>query len=128
MNKNTIFLAIFFAISIQALLTFFQIKNYNNEISRLKKMGRVGIGSVKGKLSKGIVVLLCVDNENKILSIAKMEGLSVFARFKEDKEFDGAYIYELYNKLNSEDYKNFMMNKKKKIFYNALLKAIDTIK
>lgn len=121
MTKTNILIIIFVMISLQAILTYFQIKDYNKVVKKLKKMGKLGIGNVKGKISKGVVVLLCA-NENTIVKISKMEGMSVFARFKDTDEFNGMNIEEL------EKLANDNLAKEDDNYYKAILMAIDMLR
>lgn len=121
MTKTNILIIIFVMISLQAILTYFQIKDYNKVVKKLKKMGKLGIGNVKGKISKGVVVLLCA-NENNIVKISKMEGMSVFARFKDTDEFNGMNIEEL------EKLANDNLAKEDDNYYKAILMAIDMLR
>ena len=118
MSRQTIFLILFCMVTLQGILTYFQIKNYNKTIIDLKKLGKVGIGNIRGKLSKGIVVLLCVNEKNETVKILKMEGISVFARFKEVNKYTGVTLNELFVESQNALQKNENRN-----FYKALISA-----
>lgn len=122
MSRNNIIIIIFVMISLQALLTYFQIKDYNKVVRRLRKLGSLGIGNVKGKISKGIIVLLCIKDK-KVVQIAKMQGMSVFARFEDIDEFNGITIGELEEKANDCIAREENVN-----YYRAILIALEMLK
>ena len=66
---------------LQGILTYFQIKNFQNKLTELGKNGRVGVGIVKGRFGRGVIVMLSVNNENIITDAQIMSGATVFARF-----------------------------------------------
>jgi len=66
---------------LQGILTYFQIKNFQNKLTELRKNGRVGVGIVKGRFGRGVIVMLSVNNENIITDAQIMSGATVFARF-----------------------------------------------
>lgn len=66
---------------LQGILTYFQIKNFQNKLTELRKKGRVGLGIVKGRFGRGVIVMLSVNNENIITDAQIMSGATVFARF-----------------------------------------------
>ncbi|MDI3534620.1 MAG: glucitol operon activator protein [Thermosediminibacterales bacterium] len=80
---------------IQVVLTYFQIKHYQKRIIELKRKGRVGIGSLKGKLTPGVIIILAVNPGGAIVDAEIMKGISVFARFKKYKELIGQNINDL---------------------------------
>lgn len=80
---------------IQVVLTYFQIKHYHKRIMELKRKGRVGIGSIKGKLTPGVIIILATNLRGTIVDAEIMKGLSVFARFKKVKELIGQNINNL---------------------------------
>ncbi|ADL08190.1 transcriptional regulator GutM [Thermosediminibacter oceani] len=88
---------------LQGIFTYFQIKNLQEKIKQLKKVGRVGIGSAKGKMTPGNIVLIAADKTGKILEAYRMSGMTVFARFKEIKEMKGLYLQEVPYVLNDKD-------------------------
>ncbi|NLZ53174.1 MAG: transcriptional regulator [Thermoanaerobacteraceae bacterium] len=66
---------------LQGVLVYFQIKNFQNKIRELRKKGKVGVGIVKGRFGRGVIVILSIDNENIISDAQIMSGTTVFARF-----------------------------------------------
>ena len=109
----------FVLLIVQGLLTYFQIKSYKNRVSELKKYGLVGVGTQKGGISAGNITILVTDKNGNIARCEKMEGITVFARFKEIRGLEGMHISELKEKLNSDPKSN------KKGKRNAMFQAIE---
>ncbi len=106
---------------IQGILTYFQIKNYKKKVSEFKKFGLIGIGTVKGGIKAGNITILACDKKGNIVKCEKMEGITVFTRFKEVQSVVGMNIRELKERILS-DSKNSKMSKN-----NAMLQAIESI-
>lgn len=93
-----------------------QIKDFNRNYIEMKRIGRVVIGRKKGFIQAGTVVLILIDNEDRIVKCKKMQGVTVLARVKEFKGLEGRKIGEISEKDLS--------------FYNRLLRVsvLDAIK
>ena len=83
------------AFALQYFLTFVQMKSFTAHYKRLRKMGRVAIGRQKGAVSAGAIVLFAIDDEANILEGSYMQGVTVLARFKKLKGFEGKAVAEL---------------------------------
>jgi len=94
---------------LQAILTYFQIKNYRHTVATLKQDGIVGIGTKKKKIGSGNIVVLVSDEAGHILQGQLMQGVTVLARFKEMKDMKGIHIKELKEKTLTVDSKNTAM-------------------
>jgi glucitol operon activator protein len=103
---------------LQGVLTYFQIKNFQRKLKEMKKYGRVGVGTVKGKLGAGAIVILAADKRGKIVDAQKMSGISVFARFGPLKGLQDLYYWEISHIIDNYD----------KITQNSLLIAADSLK
>lgn len=77
---------------VQALLGYFQIKNYQRVSFELSKKGRLIVGAKRGRLSRGAILAMAVDEDGKILACKSMKGISVLARFKDLDELVGRNI------------------------------------
>jgi glucitol operon activator protein len=108
---------------LQAVLTYFQIRNYRSTVSKLRTKGLVGIGTKKKKLGAGNIVILVSDESGKILEGQLMRGISVLARFKQLKDIDGIKIEELKEQIVNEDEKNTAMLDALQQIENQLLKV-----
>lgn len=103
---NFWFLIISFGIafSLQYTLTFIQMKSFTANYSKLRKKGRVAIGKVKGGFRAGCIAMFAIDKNGIIIDGSYMQGITVFARAKELKGFEGKDVGILTeadcNKLN----------------------------
>lgn len=116
MEKLIIFA--FILLILQGVLSFKQIKNYRNRVTSLSKKGLLGIGTEKGTLKAGNITLLVCNKEGKIVTAEKMEGITVFTRFKEMEDLSGRSILDI---------KNEYINKKNKPGKKAMLQAIEKL-
>lgn len=80
---------------LQSFLGFWQIKNFNYHYRELKSEGKVAIGRSKGIVRTGVVLLIAVDNQARIKEAKKMQGLTVFARFKEAPELQHENLMDI---------------------------------
>ncbi|HHX24649.1 MAG: transcriptional regulator GutM [Tepidanaerobacteraceae bacterium] len=67
---------------LQGVLTYFQIKNFQAKLAEFRKYSRLGVGTVKGRFSKGTIVILGVDDKDTIVDAQIMSGITVFARLR----------------------------------------------
>lgn len=121
MGIEKMVLVVFALIFVQGIFTFVQIKAYNRKIREMKNYGMVGIGVKKGRITPGSIILLAVDPAGTIVRCEKMMGISVFARFKEDKGITGLHLAELKEKVIG----NLKYTKKGIAKPDPLLKAIE---
>lgn len=77
---------------LQCAFGLLQLKNFSKAYTPLRKMGKVAIGKRAGGIRSGAIVMFAVDNEGIILAAKKMIGVTVFAKFKELKQFDGKNV------------------------------------
>jgi DNA-binding transcriptional regulator of glucitol operon len=77
------------AFILQYVLTFIQMKSFTAHYSKLRRKGRVAIGKVKGGFNAGAIVMFAIDKDGIILEGSYMQGITVFARLKELKGFEG---------------------------------------
>ncbi|MEX5285525.1 transcriptional regulator GutM [Selenomonas sputigena] len=83
---------------LQSFMAYRQMNHFKRTILEVKDKGIPGLGVKKSKLGPGKVVVLVSDETGKIIIARMMSGISVFARFREKKEFCGYEIEELYNR------------------------------
>ncbi len=67
---------------VQALLGYFQVKDYQRVTFELSKKGKLVVGAKRGRLSRGAILAMAVDEDGRILDCKYMKGVSVLARFK----------------------------------------------
>ncbi|OAT73110.1 transcriptional regulator [Parageobacillus thermoglucosidasius] len=91
------------AFIIQLALGYFQIRNFTKTYIELRRKGKVAIGRRPGKFRAGTIVLFAVNNKGDILDAKKMQGVTVFAKFKRLKGFENKNILS----INDNDLNNF---------------------
>ncbi|MDI3481606.1 MAG: glucitol operon activator protein [Tepidanaerobacteraceae bacterium] len=102
---------------LQGVMTYFQIKNFQIELKKMKKKGITGVGSVKNVFGSGAIVILSVDENGRIIEARKMMGVSVFARFTPLPELKDLYYWEAAGAIDNS----------KKILMKAVAIAADSI-
>jgi len=95
---------------------FIQIKNFNQSYIDMRRKGRVAIGRKRGYLQAGTIVLINIDEEDRIFDCKMMQGISVLAKVKDFTGLEGKKI----NELTEMDLKQY-----KKLKRVAILNAID---
>lgn len=87
----------------QGILTYWQIKHYRKTLTQLKTKGRVFIGQEKGKLGAGSIVLLVADDNDTIIDIQEMKGITVFDKFKKIDTYIGKTLEDLILELSNQE-------------------------
>jgi DNA-binding transcriptional regulator of glucitol operon len=90
------------AFFIQAFMAFFQVRNFARNYHQVRQAGRVLIGKNPRRFRAGSLMLVGLDQEDRIGEIRIMQGLTVFSRFREMPGYEGMLIAELgadYEKL-----------------------------
>lgn len=106
------------AFALQYYLGFRQITHFGEEYSRLRREGKVAIGRRPGKITSGTLVLFSLDQEDRIRYGRKLQGSTVFAKFRDFNTFDGMKIGEI-RKTDPE------MKEEIRITRLAVLNAVD---
>ncbi len=109
----------FILLIVQGIFAYMQIKNYQSRAAYLSRKGIIGIGREKGTLKAGNLTILVSDSDGKIITAEKMEGITVFSRFKEIKNLGGITLRELKEKYSAEN--------KNKIGHKAMISAIEEL-
>lgn len=106
---NLIVIGILFIVSfaVQYLLTYFQLNDFNRNYRRLRRIGRVVIGRKKGALRAGSIVMFAIDNNDKVVEGACLQGITIVARFKDFNCFNGLKV----NTINRNDCKSIRLSK-----------------
>ncbi|WP_341728497.1 transcriptional regulator GutM [Brooklawnia sp.] len=76
-------------------LSIFQLKDFSSTYGRLRRRGKVAIGKRKNAVSAGAIAMFLIDNEGIVREAEGMTGLTVFARFKPIKGFEGLPVSEI---------------------------------
>ncbi|MBT2572929.1 transcriptional regulator GutM [Bacillus sp. ISL-51] len=77
---------------LQSAFGFLQIRHFNQEYAKLRKLGRVVIGKRTARVQAGTVVMFAIDGKNRITAAKKMQGLTVFSRIRQLEGFNGKYF------------------------------------
>lgn len=88
-------------------LGIIQIKNFNKHYVELRKLGKVAIGRKRGYFQIGTVVMILINDEGKVIDSRRMQGMSVFARFKKFIGLEGMQLGAI-NKDNLIKYNKYM--------------------
>ncbi|HEY0222867.1 MAG TPA: transcriptional regulator GutM [Lactovum miscens] len=80
---------------IQSWFSWKQIKAFNHGFQELRRKGKVVVGKRSGHFVAGTVILLLVSPEGKIIEGRKMQGISVFARFRNFDTLNGTILVDL---------------------------------
>ncbi|PAB60218.1 transcriptional regulator GutM [Anaeromicrobium sediminis] len=101
---------------LQALFSFFQMRNFKNNFVEMRKKGRVAIGFNKGFFFSGIVVLIGIDDRAHIEEVRYMQGVTVLAKCKKLEGLEGKNLLS----LKDEDLKDY-----NKLIVKAIGKAVE---
>ncbi len=127
---------IFIGMCLQGLLTFYQVKSYQNAMGSLKGKGLLGVGYRRGVLKGGQILILSYDrNSGTINNCKTMRGITSFERFKTADDYIGLSLNEIKKLAILEDQK---LNKPQKTIKDgskkvapqkrgALLQAVEAI-
>ena len=102
---NFWFLLICFGVAFlaQYALGMMQMKSFTINFGKLRRQGKVAIGKKKGAFRAGSIVIFAVDENGIILDSSYMSGVTVLAKFKKLKGFEGLNV----STLKKEDTKGF---------------------
>lgn len=103
MNVLVIGLFIAAAFLCQTVLAFFQVRNFAQNYHEVREEGRILIGKNPHRFRAGSLMLIGLDDEDRIQQIRIMKGISVFDRFKRKDTYNGELLMELtadYTKLH----------------------------
>lgn len=120
MELTKVFIFLFVLMVVQAIGTYVQVQQYKKAVKRLHKLGNVGIGSKKGKLKAGNIVVIACNSTGVITGGEIMEGYTIFNGFKALKGIAGKTILDL-----RAEYMNLPDNRQN--FYKAHLQALDAL-
>ncbi|OUO41441.1 hypothetical protein B5F82_01525 [Megamonas hypermegale] len=101
---------------LQGILSVFQLKKFNRELKRLRKSGRVAIGKARGRFKAGCLLMLCIDENCKIIKGRKLQGITSFAGFKDFNDLNGIVLTDI-----TEDFCNNFDKQTK----TAILSAVE---
>ena len=120
MSIWTIFGILLLLMVMQLIGMRLQVRAYRNAVSRLHKLGNLGIGSMRGKFGAGHIVIIACDLDGKIVGGEIMEGMTIFSRFRQMSDIAGKTIYEL-----AGEYRDLPEKKRKK--FKGHLQALEAL-
>ena len=89
-------LAILFLLMImQGIGAYLQVRQYRRTVSKLHKLGNLGVGSKRRKLGAGNIVIIACTGDGTITGAEEMRGMTIFTSFKEIPNVVGKNIYAL---------------------------------
>lgn len=92
----------------QVIGTHLQVKQYRKSVSKLHKLGNVGVGAKKNKIAGGNIVIIACKADGTVTGGEEMSGLTIFTTFKEIEGIIGKNISDLkreYEKTDAKKYK-----------------------
>lgn len=89
------------------LFGLIQIRNFNNNYIEMRKRGRIAIGRKKGNFQAGTIILMLLDEEDRVVETRKMQGVTVLAKVKEFRGLEGKKITDISEK-DIKGYNKFM--------------------
>ncbi|WP_394022474.1 transcriptional regulator GutM [Anaerococcus martiniensis] len=97
MEKSYMFIILFLGamFMLQYFLTFLQMNSFKEYFRKFIKEGKVAIGIKKGGFRSGSIVMFGVDENGTIRNAAFINGITVFARFKENCDFNNINIKDI---------------------------------
>lgn len=113
----------FVLFALQSVGTWFQIKDYQRAMKRIRPHGTVGIGQKKG--FAGHIVIIACDKDAIITDAEAMEGVSILARFRKKKELLGRTLVGTPVMDLISDF--LAMEKSKRRFYRGYIQALEAL-
>ena len=89
-QRHMIFAIIFALLSLQMLMSLIQVRLYQKTVKKWLGKGILGIGQRKGILRPGELLILVYNRyEDRAVTVQSMKGFTIFANFREIKEYAG---------------------------------------
>lgn len=76
--------------------------DFNKNYNEMRSQHKVSIGRSKGLVTTGVVLLMRIDQNARILETRKMQGTTIFARFKSFEKLNGKLLLEIDDKTLDE--------------------------
>ena len=121
-QRHIVFVVIFALISLQMLMGLIQVLHYQRTLKKWRGKGLLGIGQKKGGFKPGEILILVYNrNDDRATSVQRMKGYTIFANFREIKEYTGLSLEELRHIGIEKDAKEFKRYRKKHPYNSAVL-------
>lgn len=107
---------------LQSVGMWIQVRHYRSVMGAITDKwsdGHLGAGNARGRFGKGVIAMVCVDDNAIIRKLMIMEGRSVFAKFCPVPEYEGRRL--------SEVKKEFAQQPSKDGRARAVLQAIEQL-
>ncbi len=88
----TIVIALGLAWVVQSWLSFKQTQRFTKLFVELRRKGRVAMGKFRGGIVAGSIVMLVIDDDDRVLEGHRLGGVTVLARFKPLDIYNGQYV------------------------------------
>ena len=98
--------------ALQIVGTYFQMRHYREVLGGITREGGegyVGAGNAKGRLGKGVILILVSGEDDVVRRALRMRGMTIFARFQEAPGFVGMGLGELRNEERGGPYEKGTM-------------------
>lgn len=100
MNFWFLLISLGVAFVLQFIFASIQIKDFNKNYKKLRKIGRVAIGKYKGAIVAGSIVMFAIDDEGNVIEGVGVSGVSILARFKKIDILNGENIGNIKKELD----------------------------
>lgn len=88
----TLVLVVAAAFVLQAVLSMMQMRHFSNEFVKLRRQGKVACGRRSGGFHAGAIVMFLIDDDGRIRTGRKLEGITCLARVRPLEGFEGRMI------------------------------------
>jgi len=131
-----LFVIIFALLTLQILMGLLQVRLYQKTIKKWLGKGILGIGQKKGLLRPGELLIVVYNRyEDQVINVQSMKGYTIFANFREIKEYTGVSLDELRRKGIEKDAQEMKRYRKKHPYdpsirtkkKGALIQAVEAI-
>ena len=112
---------LFVLMILQVLGAHLQVKQYRKTVSKLHKLGNIGVGSNRRRFGAGSIIIISCKSDGMITGAEEMRGFTIFSTFKEVPELVGRTIYDLKAEYSS------LPEKQRDKLYKAHLQAIEAL-
>lgn len=120
MTLSDCFAALFVLMIVQLIGTHFQVKKYRRTVSKLHKLGNIGVGGKRGRFGPGSIVVIACKNDGTITGGEIMRGMTIFSGFNEIEGIVGKTIYDLKNEY-------LQLSEKQQKFYFGHIQALEIL-
>jgi len=81
--------------ALQSVLSLQQMRRFSTLFVEMRKRGKVCMGKFSGGIVQGAIVLFLLDDDGRIVTGHRLNGVSVVARFKPFELYNGQYMGDI---------------------------------